>query len=91
MAAVCLRGVLDDFLDRMGPYMRPLGDLLAAPPACDPPFDHHVLLLPEPDALEALLDARYVQLCCPRLEQSRQALLVSEPPFWVPCTQVKSV
>lgn len=75
LAAFCLRSVLDDFAERMGPDLMPSrtlvdggdgeadggGEAAAGCPA-----------LASLAAADGLLDSRFLHLCCPALDHARQ-------------------
>jgi hypothetical protein len=71
LAAFCLRAVLDDFAERMGPEVMPtssggIGSSSGGGGASACPA------LASLAAADGLLDTRFLHLCCPTLEHARQ-------------------
>lgn len=76
LAAFCLRSVLDDFAERVGPDIMPTapgssGSSSSSAGGATCPA------LSSLAAVDGLLDSRFLHLCCPTLEHSRQLFAAS--------------
>jgi hypothetical protein len=86
VAAFCMRSVLDDFSDRMGPDLMPA----ATPSSHSGSSDATCPALSSLAALDGLLDSRFLHLCCPTLEHSRQLFAGSSGVNGLPLRQPQS-
>lgn len=68
LAALCLRCVLDQLLGRLAPLVAAAAAV--GSPGAQPPLQLHAA------AATAAADPRFVELCCPMLEQARRVLQV---------------